>query len=144
MVRRGTPSDEALAQVARGAMEGWFGIDAAGVRRQGLADRMRAVLGAGWDPADAVLLWTLTQAADDQTDAAELNNPVYDHAADPGDPNAWQAATDEVQAGRGFAYQVTRGAGTSFFVRMKDAGQGGTVSLSATVAGTRWMVARLK
>jgi hypothetical protein len=144
MARRGMGADEALAQVARGAVEGWYGIDAAGVRRQGLSQRVRAVLGAGWDPADAVLLWTLTQASDDQTDAAELNNAVYDHVSDPGNPNAWKPAIDEVQAGRGFAYQVTRGAGTSFFVRMKDGGEGGTVALTATVAGTRWMVARLK
>ncbi|HEX6747385.1 MAG TPA: hypothetical protein VF092_08880 [Longimicrobium sp.] len=144
MARRGMTSDDALAQVARGAVEGWFGIDAAGVRRQGLAERVRAVLGSAWDPADAVLLWTLTQAADDQTDAPELSNPVYDHAADPDNANAWKPATDEVQAGRSFAYEVTRGAGTSFFVRMKDGGEGGTVSLRATIDGTRWMVARLK
>ncbi|MFL5540045.1 MAG: hypothetical protein ACJ8J0_13725 [Longimicrobiaceae bacterium] len=144
MTRRGMPADDALAQVARGAVEGWYGIDAAGVRRQGLADRVRAVLGGAWEPADAVLLWTLTQAADDQTDAPELNNPVYDHATDADNPNAWKPAPDEVQAGRSFAYQVTRGAGTSFFVRLKDGGQGGTVSLSADVAGTRWMVARLR
>jgi hypothetical protein len=144
MVRRGVNADEALAQVARGAVEGWYGVDAAGVRRQGLADRARALLGSAWDPADAVLLWTLTQAADDQTDSPELNNPVYDHAADPDNANAWKPATDEVQAGHSFAYQLTRGAGTSFFVRLKDGGDGGTVSLSATVAGTRWMIARLK
>jgi hypothetical protein len=144
MVRRGTPADEALAQVARGAVEGWYGTDAAGVRRTGLADRVRAVLGAAWEPADAVLLWTLTQAADDETDFAELNNPVYDHAADPESSYAWKAALDEVQPGRSFAYQVERTAGSSFFVRVKDGGSGGTVSLSASVGGTRWMIARLK
>jgi len=144
MARRGVAADEALAQVARGAMEGWYGTDAAGVRRQGLSNRVRAVLGAGWEPADAVLLWTLTQAADDQTDFAELNNPVYDHAADPGSDWAWKAALDEVQPGQAFAYQVQRTAGSSFFVRVKDGGSGGTVSLSASVGGTRWMIARLK
>jgi hypothetical protein len=144
MVRRGAAADEALAQVARGAVDGWYGIDAGGVRRQGLTDRVRATLGAAWDPADAVLLWTLAQAADDQTDFAELNNPVYDHAADPDNTYAWKAAIDEVQPGRSFAYQVSRSAGSSFFVRMKDGGSGGTVSLSASVGGTRWMVARLK
>ena len=144
MARKGMDADEALSQVARGAVEGWYGIDGAGVRRQGLADRVRAVLGGAWEPADAVLLWTLTQASDDQSSSPELNNPVYDHAADPDDANAWKAATDEVQAGRTFAYQVTRGAGTSFFVRLKDGGEGGTVSLSATIGGTRWMVARVK
>lgn len=144
MTRRGATADDALAQVARGAMEGWYGTDAAGVRRQGLAERVRASLGAAWEPADAVLLWTLTQAADDQTDFAELNNPVYANAADPGSDYAWKAALDEVQPGRSFAYQVTRSAGSSFFVRVKDGGSGGTVSLSASVQGTRWMIARLK
>lgn len=143
MVRHGASADDALAQVARGAVDGWYGIDAAGVRRQGLADRVSAVLGAGWDPADAVLLWTLTQAADDQTNAPELNNPVYANVADPSSQYAWKPAVDEVQAGKSFAYQVTRNAGSSFFVRVKDDGRGGTVALSASVAGTRWMIARL-
>lgn len=144
IARRGVNADDALAQVARGAVEGWYGTDAAGVRRQGLASRVRAALGAQWEPADAVLLWTLTQAADDQTDFAELNNPVFDHAADPGNDYAWKAALDEVQPGQSFAYQVQRSAGSSFFVRVKDGGSGGTVSLSASVEGTRWMIARLK
>jgi len=144
MVRRGATPDEALAQVARGAVEGWYGTDAAGVRRTGLAARVRAVLGAAWEPADAVLLWTLTQAADDQTDFADLNNPVYDHVADPESSYAWKAALDEVQPGHAFAYQVARTAGSSFFVRVKDGGSGGTVSLSASVESTRWMIARLK
>jgi len=144
MARRGVAADEALAQVSRGAVEGWYGTDAAGVRRQGLAARVRAVLGAQWEPADAVLLWTLTQAADDQTDFAELNNPVFDHAADPDNDYAWKAALDEVQPGRSFAYQVQRSAGSSFFVRVKDGGSGGTVSLSASVEATRWMIARIK
>jgi len=144
MARRGVAPDEALAQVARGAVEGWYGTDAAGVRRQGLANRVRAVLGAQWEPADAVLLWTLTQAADDQTGFAELNNPVFDHAADPENDYAWKAALDEVQPGRPFAYQVQRSAGSSFFVRVKDGGGGGTVSLSASVEGTHWMIARLE
>lgn len=142
--RSGLPSDDALATVARGAVEGWFGIDGAGVRRPGLAERVRAVLGAAWEPADAVLLWTLTQAADDQTQAAELNNPVYANAADPDGEYAWKPAVDDVQAGRSFAYEVRRNPGSSFFVRLKDDGRGGTFSASSSVDGTRWMIARLK
>ncbi|HEV7589098.1 MAG TPA: hypothetical protein VGO40_13370 [Longimicrobium sp.] len=144
MVRRGTSADEALAQVARGAVEGWYGVDGAGVRRTGLAERARAVLGAGWEPADAVLLWTLTQAADDQSDAPELNNTAYASVSDDGSDYAWKPAVGEVQAGRSFAYQVTRAAGSSFYVRVRDDGPGGTVSLSANVAATRWMIARIR
>src|SRR3954447_7950387 len=144
MVRRGTSADEALSQVARGAVEGWYGVDGAGVRRTGLAERARAVLGAGWEPADAVLLWTLTQAADDQSDAPELNNAAYAAVSDNDNAYAWKGAVDEVQAGRSFAYQVTRAAGSSFYVRVRDDGPGGILSLSANVGGTRWMVARIR
>jgi hypothetical protein len=144
MVRRGTSTDEALAQVARGALEGWYGVDGAGVRRSGLAERARAILGAGWEPADAVLLWTLAQAGDDQSDAAELNNSAYASVSDADNAYAWQPAVEEVRAGRSFAYQVTRAAGSSFYVRVRDDGPGGTVSLSANVSGTRWMIARIR
>jgi hypothetical protein len=144
MVRHGADADEALAQVARGAVDGWYGVDAAGVRRQGLTDRVRGVLGPQWEPAEAVLLWTLTQAADDQTDAPDLNNAMYADAGDASSAYAWKGAIDEVQAGKSFAYQVTREAGSSFFVRVRDDGRGGTVALSASVDGTRWMIARLK
>lgn len=144
MARHGVSADDALLQVARGAVEGWFGVDGAGVRRAGLATRVQAVLGAAWEPADAVLLWTLTQAADDQGDSPELNNPVYASTSDNENPNAWKSAIDEVQVGRGFAYQVTRANGSSFFVRLKDDGKGGTVSLSANVDGARWMIARVR
>ncbi|HEX8695054.1 MAG TPA: hypothetical protein VF746_21765 [Longimicrobium sp.] len=142
--RAGLSPDDALAQVARGAVEGWFGVDGAGVRRQGLAERVRAVLGSGWDPSQAVLLWTLTQAADDQTQAPDLNNPVYARAADPDGDYAWKPVVDELQAGRSFAYEVRRTPGSSFFVRLKDDGRGGTFSASASVAETRWMVARVR
>jgi hypothetical protein len=144
LVRGGMGADDALAQVARGAVEGWYGTDAAGVRRQGLAGRARAVLGSSWEPAEAVLLWTLTQAADDQAQSAELNNPVYARAADPDDEYAWKPAVDDLQAGRSFAYEVRRAPGSSFFVRLKDDGRGGTFAASSTTDGTRWMIARVK
>lgn len=144
LARAGSAEDDALATVARGALEGWFGMDAAGVRRQGLAARVRAVLGAQWDPSSAVLLWTATQAADDQAQSPELNNPVYARAADPDGDYAWKPAVADVQAGRAFAYQLTGAPGSSFFVRLKDDGRGGTISARSSTAATRWMVARTK
>jgi hypothetical protein len=144
MTRAGAAPDDALAEVARGAVEGWYGVDGAGVRRSGLAARARAVLGAGWDPAGAVLLWTLAQAADDRTDAPELNNPVYDAVTDDDNPYAWKPAVDELEAGRSFAWQVTRPAGSSFYLRVKDAGGGGTLALSSAADGARWMLARIR
>lgn len=144
LVRSGLSADDAMAQVGRGALEGWYGVDGAGVRRQGLAARMRTVLGSGWDPAEAVLLWTATQAADDQTSNPELNNPVYSRAADPEGSYAWKAAVDEVKVGRTFAYEVRRVAGSSFFVRVEDDGRGGTLAAASSVNAARWMIVRVK
>jgi hypothetical protein len=144
MVRRGTPADEALAQVARGAVEGWFGIDASNVRRQGLAERARAVLGGDWDPSAAVLLWTLTQAADDLTDNPELDNAVYSNVGDPGEQYAWKGAFDDVRLGRAFSRTLPSSSGSSFFVRLNDDGAGGTFAARSTDAGARWMIARVK
>ncbi|HWK89406.1 MAG TPA: hypothetical protein VNP72_05400, partial [Longimicrobium sp.] len=73
LARRGAAPDEALAAAVRGAMEGWHGFDRGGARRPGLAGRM----GDGWDPADALLRWTLSQAADDLTDAPDLQNHAF-------------------------------------------------------------------
>ncbi len=142
LARAGMPADDALAEVARGAVEGWFGIDAAGVRRRGLADRVRASLGASWEPADAVLLWTVSQALDDDTDVPALSNPVYRGAAD-GD-YGWKPVMDDVRAGSAFSYEFQRDAGSSFFVRLKDDGKGGTFSARSATSGTRWMIARGK
>jgi hypothetical protein len=144
MVRRGAAADEALAQVARGAVEGWWGIDASNVRRQGLTERVRAVLGADWDPSQAVLLWTLTQAADDLTDNPELDNAVYSHAGDPDEQYAWKAAFDDVRLGRAFSRTLGSSSGSSFFARLSDDGSGGTLAARSTDASARWMLARVK
>jgi hypothetical protein len=89
-----------------------------------------------------VLLWTLSQALDDDTDAPELNNPVYRGAT--GGDYGWKPVVDDVRAGSAFAYQFQRTAGSSFFVRLKDDGQGGTLSARSATPGTRWMIARGK
>lgn len=71
----GEGTDEALRAVSRGAIEGWFGLDGVS-QRLGLAARMRERVGASWEPADALLDWTLSHAADDLTP-----NPRYQDRA---------------------------------------------------------------
>ncbi|HEX2202035.1 MAG TPA: hypothetical protein VHG91_02000, partial [Longimicrobium sp.] len=142
LVRRGRTPDDALAEVARGAVEGWFGVDGAGVRRQGLTARMRAALDPRWEPADAVLLWTLTQAVDDQTGVPELNNAAYARVSDDDAQYAWKPAVDDLEAGRAFAYEVRGTPGGSFYVRLKDGGKGGVFSARSTLTGARWMLVR--
>ncbi|HET6765578.1 MAG TPA: hypothetical protein VFH27_17990 [Longimicrobiaceae bacterium] len=144
LVRAGVPADEALAQVAAGAVEGWFGVDGAGIRRRGLADRMRATLGAGWDPRDAVLLWTATQAADDLSPSRDLDNSVYSHAGDDAESYAWKAEYDDMRLGAAFGHHFTYPAASSFFVRVSDGGSGGTLAVRSSDPAARWMLARVK
>jgi hypothetical protein len=140
MVRAGMDRDAALAELARGAAEGWYGWDAAGNQRPGLTSRVRAVLGASWEPAEEVLTWTLAQALDDETSNPSLNNAAFWRVSQ--GQWAWPPAADEMVAGgtgeRRFSYQ----AAGSFYVRVRDAGDGGTLSARGAAGGTRWMIAR--
>ncbi|HVH13176.1 MAG TPA: hypothetical protein VM759_08995, partial [Longimicrobium sp.] len=77
LVRTGMDEEDAIAEVSRGTLEGWFGWDPSGARRPGLTDRMRARLGAGWEPESALLGWALSQAADDLTSNPALQNPAF-------------------------------------------------------------------
>jgi hypothetical protein len=51
LVAAGMPREAAMAEVSRGAVEGWYGADGEGGASAGLAGRMRARLGPAWDPA---------------------------------------------------------------------------------------------
>ena len=66
---------DALREVSRGVIEGWYGYDGAANRR-GLVSRMRARVGADWTPGTALLNWALSYAGDDLTP-----NPTYQDRA---------------------------------------------------------------
>lgn len=67
------PLDEAMSIVLLGAMEGWYGINEENQQHGlGLTRRMQQVLGRSWNPTDALLQWTMSEAADDLTP-----NPTY-------------------------------------------------------------------
>ncbi|HEX8391060.1 MAG TPA: hypothetical protein VF665_01785 [Longimicrobium sp.] len=142
LVSSGMNADAALAEVSRGAVEGWYGDDGEG-GTAGLVERMRARMGGSWDPAAAVLTWTLTQAADDRTSNPALNNPVYHAVSGPDSYYGWKAAA-EVRTGNGAAQEFTQVAGGSFFVTLKGGSPAATLSATATVPGSRWMIARIK
>jgi len=75
LVQGGMTTANASREVAQGAMEGWYGVNEEGLSRGlGLTARMRARLGASWNPTDAMLLWTMTEAADDMTANALYQN----------------------------------------------------------------------
>jgi hypothetical protein len=143
LVASGMSADAALAEVSRGSVEGWYGDDGEGGACNGLVERMRGRLGAAWDPAAAVLTWTLTQAADDRTSNPALNNPVYYSASGSDSYYGWKAAAS-VRAGSGEAENFTQVAGGSFFVSVRGPSAGGTLSATSTAPGSRWMIARIK
>ena len=77
LVRAGASEADALAAVSRGAVDGWYGWDARGVRRTGLAARMRTRLGDAWSPEAALLGWAASQAVDDLTSNPALQNHTF-------------------------------------------------------------------
>jgi hypothetical protein len=142
LVRRGMSADAALAEIAQGSMEGWFGVDGAGVRRRGLSDRMSSAMGSAWDPSDAALLWALAQAADEETSNPDLNNQTFRSAADGDSRFAWAPAASEITAGATGAQSVSAPAGGVFYVRVRS--EGGGVVAARSDLPARWMIARVR
>jgi hypothetical protein len=139
----GMTPEAAMAEVSKGAVEGWHGADGDGGACAGLVERMRARLGAAWDPAAAVLLWTASQAADDRTPNATLSNPTYYDVGSADDRYGWKPAA-EVRAGSGQSAAVTQVAGGSFYVRVKGDRAASTLSAASSTPDARWMIVRVR
>jgi hypothetical protein len=139
--RAGVPPAAAMAEVSRGSLEGWYGEGCAG-GCPGLAERMRARLGAGWTPEAGVLLWTLSQAADDRTANPELANPAYHRAASADAPYGWKPAA-RLRSRTGASTDLAAVAGGSFYAELGVPGAEGVFTATGPEE-TRWMVARLR
>jgi hypothetical protein len=163
LVRAGMAEEEALAEVSRGALEGWFGWDPAGARRPGLAERMRARLGAAWEPESALLGWALSQAADDLTANPALQNPAFARVSTAAGEAGlgWLPAATLRSGGRadradpaaqaalaGNAATVAARYGSPGYVMIEDDGFGGAYTLSAAAGGApidaAWMLVRIR
>lgn len=143
LIAGGLSPEAAMAEVSRGAVEGWHGADGDGGACHGLVERLRGRLGTSWDPASAVLLWTATQAADDRTSNPVLNNPTYYDVGNADAKYGWKAAA-EVRAGSGQSAAVSQVAGGSFYVRLRGASAAGVLSATSTGPDARWMIARVR
>lgn len=145
MVRRiqaGEDYESALASVLRGALEGWHGWDESRFdngpwQREGLTARMQSLF-AEWDPTEAILTWTLSQAVDDQIDSAVFTNPLY--RTRPTDEYAWRS-TGTLRSGSGATLGVEWKVGGARFLTIEDGGLGGTIQLDAPPE-TEWMIVR--
>ncbi|HEX2207096.1 MAG TPA: hypothetical protein VHG93_05400 [Longimicrobium sp.] len=143
LISAGMSPEAAMAEVSRGAVEGWHGSDGEGGDCAGLVERMRARLGSAWDPAGAVLLWTASQAADDRTPNAALSNPTYYNVGSADERYGWKPAA-EVRGGSGQSAAVTQVAGGSFYVRVKGARAESTLRAVSSTPDARWMIVRVR
>jgi hypothetical protein len=141
----GIAFDDALREVIVGALEGWWGINEEGqARGPGLTGRMRQHLGAEWHPVEALLDWTMSQAADDLTSNVRYQNRTIRQAT-PGLNTAIIRAHGGVANGANLS--VLRPAGNTGVWRIDDSA-GGSFSMSATVKGVpsdglEWLLLRI-
>jgi hypothetical protein len=139
-VAAGEPLDVALAEVEKGAAEGWYGWTSdQEPQRTGLVARMRARLGAGWEPADALLTWTMSHALDDQTPSTTFQNTAFKNVSSVQLTYGWAPAA-VLRAGSP-ALTVHRLYGSEGYVYLLG---GGDYRMRASTAGVVWMLARLK
>ena len=163
MVAQGASWDAALAAVVRGSLDGWYGYSNSGARRAGLTARVRPLLGAAWEPSDALLTWTLSQAVDDASTSDIFQNRAFlSAAAGPSPTQGWGApavlrtgsTATRVNYGAvaevwGNAASVSPVTGSPNYVLIDDDGQGGAYSLSAAwngapLASVSWALVRYK
>lgn len=139
----GVPLDVAFREVARGAYEDWFGFASDDVQRPGLAARVRAHLGAGWEPDAAFLQYLLAQAADDLTPNAALQNPFF--------ARVWDALGGEFRRGAGLTAAAgqapvvaERRAMSGGVVRLRVSGTPGSFGATSSEPQVRWAIARVR
>lgn len=138
----GESLDDALRSVSRGAVEGWFGLDGIS-RRPGLTERMRGRLGTSWEPADALLEWTLSHAADDLTP-----NPRYQDRASlrvwdlSGASYGWRP--DAVLQGDLSTFTLFKRYGSPGWARIPSPEEDFTLEVQGYEVATRWLLLRIR
>jgi hypothetical protein len=139
----GESHPQALAEVSRGVIEGWYGHDGV-ADRLGLTARMRSRLGASWVPSTALLNWALSYAGDDLTP-----NATYQDRAS---LRVW-----DLPVGQGYGWRadalLTRETPTLYFfkpygspgyARYLDDGTGLHLEVHAFEVPISWKVLRIR
>ena len=138
-IAAGEDSIAAMASIARGTLEGWYGYDVAGVKRRGLVPRMEEAVSGAWDPVDALLKWTISQALDDRSAALDYHNPSF--ARINGEPYGWQP-DGRATSRSGQSTSTAREPGSVGYFEL-SAGRGGAVFSAASEPDpVRWLLVR--
>ncbi len=149
VVEHNVPFTVAIQEVQIGAMEGWYGIGVGGVSYgQGLVPRMRARLGPSWDPVQAMLQWTMSEAADDLT-----NNPLYQDVTNHTSPREFNglyvhngiSPSGGVTAGSGLLVSTSAPSGNSGVFQIDDPAAGGSYTTTSSVGpSVHWLLLRVR
>lgn len=154
LVRAGMSERDALSNISKGAVEGWFGRVNASWHPPGIAARMSMGLGQQWDPVTGVLTWVLSDALDDRSTGDTFTNPSV--------LNAWKEVgqsgfSPSGRLGVGRATTTRRAGSTGYFELLARDEPDRRLILTSESAGTlapipgigetevdvRWMVARI-
>jgi len=145
LVQGGDDYDHALREVAQGALESWFeygGTPSQPVPRKGLTARMRENLGPGWEPEEALLLWSLSMAVDDLSPNPLLQIRSFENYGLAGN---WTHGEAMFQAGTSASFTIIPRlyGGTGFFNILDDA-VGGTFEVEASIGDVVWVLTRYR
>lgn len=141
MVESGVPPDDAFMALTLGSLEDWHGWDFQGRKRPGFVERVQAFV-PGWDVGDALLVYALSQAADDLTTATTLQNPFYRLAGT--EPLGDGFGTRRVETGTGEEIVFARMATSLGVVWLEDGGEGGSIEVTTDRPEVRWAIARVR
>ena len=106
-------------------------------------------MGNAWDPADALLTWTLSHAADDRTSSTTFQNPSFLRSGDtpPEQAGARHADAEVNGAASPRAAAVataSRPYGSPGYIVLRDGGPGVRLTVESQTPGLRWAVLRLR
>jgi hypothetical protein len=140
-VQRGEAYEQALAEVVTGAVEGLYGFDSKGVRRTGLASRMRSRLGPSWNPGDAMLRYALALAVDELTADPSLQSLSFSGLSG----SRYTSRPDYTFSGeRSQDARFTRGFQSVGYVFLGSPGPGGVYTASTNAEESGWMLVRYR
>ena len=141
-VRAGADVDAAVSHVLKSSLQGWYGYGFTSQLANGFVSAMRD-MEVSFEPGDALLRWTMSQAIDDLTSSTSLQNHTYRSVQSAHPQFGWRPS-GELTATAGVGLNVTRQQGSPAYVYLNNDAAAGTYVLTSTVPGVKWMIARYR
>lgn len=137
-MEHGASFRDALADVSRGAVEGWVGLQPDGPPATGLDARLRHWVRDTTSMERRVLLEALGIPVDDVVVPSALSHAAIARISD-----RYPAAAS-LTTGEGEAFRVPSATSVFAWFQLLDQGRGGSYRIGATPPGWRWAIVRLK